>query len=652
MANGSSETTTSTKMIVRLAIRILSAISFGVLCRFAPSTRAIMRSRKVWPGLALICTTIQSESTRVPPVTALRSPPLSRMTGADSPVMADSSTEATPSTTSPSPGMTSPASTSTISPLRRSGAATSCTAPYRSALARRFAIVVVRARRSVSACALPRPSAIASAKLAKTTVNHSQMATASTKSLSAVNWSLVKVAVGAVKRKRTNSMVVTTLPTSTTNITGFLSCTRGSSFLNDSGIAPRMILGSQIEMSPLRRVFHCLTSTVSARVSGGIFSGCILSVCILEHLPCLHQQLFDNRSQRIRREVGQRPHDQDHTNQQGHEERTRRREGAQPGRHYPFDDQRAAKGQNGNEFSKAPDQHRKAHRPVVERVGGKSRESRAVVAIGGGEGVQHLRETMRPGVEDRRETLGQRHGDARKAQDHQRRDQQGQHRHHDLLALDLLAQILRRAPHHEACNKDRDDGEHQHGIEPRANTSKDHFTERDVGDQHQPAQRRIAIVEAHDCTGRGGCCRLFPESRDGDAVSYLIALHVAPRLRGADLLVGTSLREQRIADLFGRENYPQADHEKDGRDDPQHPALARIAYPLAEHVEQACPDGELAEDNQHGGEDVGVLKGMGRIDVEKAATVRAQVFDDFNRGNRPLGNCLCLPIEGMHDRVG
>ena len=45
---------------------------------------------------------IQSESTCVPPVTAERSPPLSRMTGADSPVIAASSTEATPSITSPS----------------------------------------------------------------------------------------------------------------------------------------------------------------------------------------------------------------------------------------------------------------------------------------------------------------------------------------------------------------------------------------------------------------------------------------------------------------------------------------------------------------------------------------------------------------------
>ncbi len=67
----------------------------------------------VSPGLEVIFTTTWSDSTRVPPVTAERSPPDSRMTGADSPVIADSSTEATPSTTSPSPGMICPASTMT-----------------------------------------------------------------------------------------------------------------------------------------------------------------------------------------------------------------------------------------------------------------------------------------------------------------------------------------------------------------------------------------------------------------------------------------------------------------------------------------------------------------------------------------------------------
>ena len=121
-ANGRRVTTTARNTIVRPESRIDKAISFGVLRRAAPSTSAIMRSRNDCPGSWVISTTMWSESTRVPPVTALRSPPASRMTGADSPVIADSSTEAMPSITVPSPGMTSPASTTTTSPRCSSAA--------------------------------------------------------------------------------------------------------------------------------------------------------------------------------------------------------------------------------------------------------------------------------------------------------------------------------------------------------------------------------------------------------------------------------------------------------------------------------------------------------------------------------------------------
>ena len=157
--------------MVRTASRIVRAISFGVFWRLAPSTSAIMRSRKVWPRSAVMRTTIRSERTLVPPVTAERSPPDSRMTGADSPVIADSSTEAMPSTISPSEGMRSPASQTTRSPWP---ASTPRPSPRRRRRARR-ASVSARIRRSVSACALPRPSAIASAKLANTTVRNSQI---------------------------------------------------------------------------------------------------------------------------------------------------------------------------------------------------------------------------------------------------------------------------------------------------------------------------------------------------------------------------------------------------------------------------------------------------------------------------------------------
>ncbi len=176
-------TTASRKIIVSPARRILSAISFGVFCREAPSTRLIMRSRKVSPGFDVMRTRISSERTRVPPVTAERSPPDSRITGADSPVIADSSTEATPSTTSPSPGMNSPAATSTWSPERSFELGTISVQP---SARKRRASVSALALRSVSACALPRPSAMASAKLAKSTVNHNHSVICSPKSSSAL----------------------------------------------------------------------------------------------------------------------------------------------------------------------------------------------------------------------------------------------------------------------------------------------------------------------------------------------------------------------------------------------------------------------------------------------------------------------------------
>ena len=161
------------KMIVIAASRMSSAISFGVFWRLAPSTREIIRSRNASPGSAVTFTMSQSESTWVPPVTELRSPPLSRMTGALSPVMAASFTEATPSMTSPSTGMKSPALTSTTFPFRKLVAGTNSKFSLRCGPSRRLACRSLRAFRSDAAWALPLPSAIASAKLAKSTVNQS-----------------------------------------------------------------------------------------------------------------------------------------------------------------------------------------------------------------------------------------------------------------------------------------------------------------------------------------------------------------------------------------------------------------------------------------------------------------------------------------------
>jgi hypothetical protein len=235
MAKGCKVIVASRKMIVRPASRMLSAISLGVFCRLAPSTSEIIRSRKVSPGRAVMRTTIWSDSTRVPPVTAERSPPASRMTGADSPVIADSSTEAMPWTISPSDGIISPADTTTTSSTVRSEDEVWTIEP---SAWRLLAMVSVRALRSVAAWALPRPSATASARLAKSTVNQSQAATRPAKRFSLVV---------ELPRSRKKMSVVRMLPIHTTNMTGLRTMSRGCSLRKLSTTAGRRIVGSSSE---------------------------------------------------------------------------------------------------------------------------------------------------------------------------------------------------------------------------------------------------------------------------------------------------------------------------------------------------------------------------------------------------------------------
>ena len=217
-------------MIVKPASKMFRAISFGVFWRSAPSTSAIMRSRNVSPGFDVMRTTRTTLNTRVPPVTAERSPPASRITGADSPVIADSSTDATPSVTSPSPGIIWPAETRTMSPTRSCALETSWTSPR----CTRYAVVSDLTWRSASACAFPRPSAIASAKFANSTVNQSHSVICRSK-LKWPRW---------VTLFSTSSTAVSTLPISTTNMTGLRAMVRGFSLRRASTVARRTMRAS------------------------------------------------------------------------------------------------------------------------------------------------------------------------------------------------------------------------------------------------------------------------------------------------------------------------------------------------------------------------------------------------------------------------
>ena len=99
-------------------------------------------------------------------------------------------------------------------------------------------MVSERIARSDAACARPRPSARASARLAKTTVSHSQTA-------------IVNVnQPGSLESPAIHAIVEISAPTSTTNMTGLRTWTRGSSFENECPIAGHRMAGVNRDFEP------------------------------------------------------------------------------------------------------------------------------------------------------------------------------------------------------------------------------------------------------------------------------------------------------------------------------------------------------------------------------------------------------------------
>ena len=96
-------------------------------------------------------------------------------------------------------------------------------------------MVSLRMRRSVSACALPRPSATASAKVANRTVIHSQTTI----------WIWKPLPATPVATSRTVRTVAASATISTVNITGFFTSSRGSSLAKLSSRAGFRIAGSR-----------------------------------------------------------------------------------------------------------------------------------------------------------------------------------------------------------------------------------------------------------------------------------------------------------------------------------------------------------------------------------------------------------------------
>src|SRR3954470_23543472 len=426
---GTSVAQAKRKTMVRPTRRMWSAISFGVFCLAAPSTSAIIRSRNDSPGLAVMRTTIRSESTFVPPVTAERSPPLSRMTGADSPVIADSSTEAMPSMTSPSPGMSPFASTTTRSPFfsREAGIISSFAMGMTSSGGGQVrtlrAMVSFCIRRSVSACAFPRPSATASAKLAKITVNQSQMETAS------VNQRGAALGEGA-KTSRSQTAGARTLPISTTNMTGFFATRTGESLRKLSTIAePRIDLS--------KRDRFCALRAISEKPSSA------------------RGEVLRDRAERECREEGERADDDHDGDEEADEERSVGGEGSGAGGDDLFVHHRAGDPERRNDHQEPADQHVGPEGQVPEAaIGVEAGERRPVVPGAARKRVEDLGEPVRPRVGERGHPGRHYRRPRRQCEDDEREDEDVEHQKLHLPRLDLLAEVLGRPPDHQPREED------------------------------------------------------------------------------------------------------------------------------------------------------------------------------------------------------
>src|SRR6202000_1750326 len=156
-------------------------------------------------------------------------------------------------------------------------------------LRRRRAVVSVRVLRRLSAWALPRPSAMASAKLANSTVNHSQTMT----------WPENSRLPCPPKRSRRNRMVATSETTAVMKITGLRARLRGSSLRKASFTAGPTRAGSNSEGAVLWVVMDDLRSVQG---SGE------------------HRVVLDDGAQGQGREVGEAADDQHHADQQRDEQ--------------------------------------------------------------------------------------------------------------------------------------------------------------------------------------------------------------------------------------------------------------------------------------------------------------------------------------------
>ncbi len=258
---------------------------------------------------------------------------------------------------------------------------------------------------------------------------------------------------------------------------------------------------------------------------------------------------------------------------------------------------------------------------------------------------------MRAGVGDAGLAVDGQHGDRGAGQHEERRHQDGDRHHLHLEALDLLADVFRRAADHEAGDEDREQREHEHAVESRTYAAEHDLAQLDQPHWHEAAQWRERVVHRVDRTAGSGRRDRREERAGGDAEAGLLAFHVAARLQRARRLVHADGRQQWIALLLERHRAPCCDDEQNRHRREHRPPLAHVAHDPAECETQAGGNQENREHFQEIRDRVRVLERMRGIRVQEAATVGAKLLDRFLRRNGTHGQGLGGRGGRLGDRV-
>ena len=99
--------------------------------------------------------------------------------------------------------------------------------------------------------------------------------------------------------------------------------------------------------------------------------------------------------------------------------------------------------------------------------------------------------------------------------------------HLHFKGFNLFAQIFRRTPDHQACDKYGQDGESKHTVEPAANTAEHDFAKHHKKHRYQAAYWRIGIMHGVYGTIGSRRCPCRPCGRGGNTEPCFLSFHIA-----------------------------------------------------------------------------------------------------------------------------